>query len=143
MDIKKTTNINTPPKISFKNDDKGARVDKMQAFINDYIDKAEFQLTDIGFFGDIEKYYNNENPLRHVEKIGLKISPDGSSANSQKRILKAVVTSENNRYEMPHILKEGSRDEILAYLKADDFQRKFENYVTKCSDKFFNDDNIV
>ncbi len=142
MDIKSTNHLDKIQNTSFKNLSKGASVDKMQEFINSYINRAEFELSDIGWFREITDQYRNDNPLRYVNSIGLQITPENNSSSSKKRILKAFVTTEDNRYSTFRTLKEGTRDEILQFLKSDEFKPMLQDYITQCSDSFFMDDYL-
>lgn len=142
MEIKNSQNIDKTPNASFKNNVKGAPVDKMKEFINSFINRAEFELSDIGWFREISDFYLNENPLRYIHKAGLEILPENNSQSSKKRILKAFVTNESDRYATSQTLKEGTREEILNFLKSDDFKNCFDDYVTGCSDNFFMDEKL-
>ncbi len=142
MEIKKTNNLDKTQNIPFKNLSKEGNVDKMQEFIDSYINRAEFELSDIGWFREISEHYKNDNPLRYVNTIGLKIEPEDNSSSSKKRTLKAFVSNANDQYYTFCTLKEGSRDEILQFLKSDDFKPILQDYITQCSDNFFMDEHL-
>lgn len=142
MEINKLQNLENTTKTGFKRAPKGEPVEKMDDFINNFINRAEFELSDVGYFREISAEFQNDNPLRYIGKIGLKLNPENSSTKCTNRVLEVVVTDEQGKYETSKILKNGSRDELLNYLKSGDALNSLENYVTETSDRFFARDNL-
>lgn len=141
MEINNTPNLNKPKRTAFKSETKGAPVDKMSEFLNKFNDEAQ-KLTDVGFFREISADFMNDNPLRYVRRIGLRIIPESTASNSKGRSLEAYVTNKSDRYEEPKTLQFGTRDEILKYLKSPQLKEDLEEFVTKTSDKFYGDNYL-
>ena len=142
MEINKLQNLENTQKMELKMPSKGEPVDKMQDFLKNFIGRAEFELSDIGFFRPIFSECMNDNPMRYVGKIGLVLSPENTSSMCKNRILEVVVEDESGKYETFKILKEGGRKELLDYLKSAKVLEDLESYITETSDRFFMRDNM-
>ena len=116
--------------------------DRMRDFLENFTNRAEFELSDIGYFREIKAEFLNENPLRYVRRIGLRLYPENSSTKCSQRVLEAFLTDESGKYETSKILEKGTREELLEYLKSNEAYDDLQSYVTKSSDRFFADENI-
>lgn len=142
MKINKFQNIEKTKKTTYTTMPKGEPTDKMLEFLDNFTNRAEFELSDVGYFREISEEYLNDNPLRYVGRVGLRLSPENTSTKCTERLLEAFVTDETGKYETAKLLKKGGREEILAYLKSKDAWDDLDNYITESSDRFFADENI-
>lgn len=142
MEINRLQNFDNTPKTGFKSALKGEPVEKLQEFLTGFINRAEFELSDVGYFREISSEFVNDNPLRYVGKVGLRLAPENSSTKCKNRILEAVISDEAGKYETSRVLKEGGRAELLEYLKSGKASEELENYITETSDRFFARDNM-
>lgn len=142
MEINKTQNPANVSQTGFKSAPKGEPVEKIQEFLSNFINRAEFELSDVGYFRAISSEFVNDNPLRYVGTVKLTLSPENSSTKCKNRILEAFVTDETGKYETTKVLKEGGRGELLEYLKSGNAARELEDYITRTSDRFFTMENM-
>lgn len=142
MEINKKQNPGSISQIGFRAAPKGEPVEKIQEFLSNFINRAEFELSDVGYFREISSEFVNDNPMRYIGTVKLMLYPENSSTKCKNRILEAFVTDETGKYETSKVLKEGGRGELLEYLKSGNAACELEDYITRISDRFFTMENM-
>lgn len=117
-------------------------MEPIKEFLSKILQRAEFEVTDVGAFQPIEMLGANPNKYQEVEKFGFRIRPASPDHNSKERILELAATKKSATEKTTTYLEyaRGTRDEILAKLKNPKLTEDLDNFVKDASKKFFAQD---
>lgn len=117
-------------------------MEPVKDFLKKGLQRAEFEVTDVGAFKEIEMLNENSNQYQDVAKFGFRIRPASPDHNSKQRVLELVATkkSPNEQKTMSQGYLTGTREEILARLKDPEMLDDLQKYVDEANTKFFNED---
>lgn len=122
--------------ISLEKLEKVLPTDKIDLMLKKVRGRAEFEMPDTGTFQPIIETIRNNKPGIEIGNVSLSIKSTSNLNSSKERLLEAAVSTKSGQYTLEEELVNGNREDILKYLKNEDFDENFKRYLMKCSDMF-------
>lgn len=110
--------------------------DKIDLMLKKVKARAEFEMTDTGAFKPIVETVKNTKPVIELGDISLNLKPTSNLNNSKERVLEAAVSTKSGQYTIEQQLVQGNREDVLQFLKSEDFNENFKRFLMECSDNF-------
>lgn len=119
---------------------KGNIMDDISELVTKVYSSAQSRITDVGPCS-LRIEQRNTNPVKYLSSYGVSIKPESSKDNAP-RVVRFFAKNESKslEHESKNIAS-GTREEILKYLKTDEFQKDLQNYIDSVSDKFYLNNN--
>ena len=119
---------------------KGNVMDDVTELITKVYNSAQSRITDVGPCS-LRIEQKNTNPVKYLDSYGVTIKP-ASTEDKAARVVKFFAKNESKtlEHESKDIIS-GTRNEILKYLKTDEFKTDLQNYIDNVSDKFYLNNN--
>lgn len=110
--------------------------DNIDLLIKKIQSRAELEMTDKGTFKPIMEKFTNNRPVIELGDVSLNIKADSALNNSQNRTLEAIVTTKSKQYSLQKELVTGAREDVLKFLKSENFNENFKRFLMDCSNEF-------
>jgi len=120
--------------------------EKMSNPIDQLIDelkkRAEFEITDTGYFQDIEVKVPYKKSLDRISGLGAVILNKDNESNENTRMLKLYAISSNGQFKRTSdAIAIGSRNDILKKINSEDFPEIIDDFIYDAY-AYFRDRNI-
>jgi|GEM_PF-3412586 len=108
--------------------------EKMSSPINELIDelkkRAEFEITDTGYFKDIDVKVPYNKSLDRLSKLGAVVMNKDDEGNKDTRMLKFYAVSGNGQFKRTSAaITIGSRNDILNKINSEDFPKIIDDFI--------------
>ena len=104
--------------------------------------RAEFEITDTGYFQDIEVKVPYKKSLDRISGLGAVILNKDNESNENTRMLKLYAISSNGQFKRTSdAIAIGSRNDILKKINSEDFPEIIDDFIYDAY-AYFRDRNI-
>ena len=133
--MKIQTNTLKPTQFSGEKDTK---VTDYKAIINEFTQRFEREVSEYGTFQEVSLSSEATGSDKTFKSFKLIANPDLNKRNNnpKKRFLSIEVQSVEGKRFRTTILKDGTKDDLLTYLKSDAMTELLEKKVTKLASLF-------